>query len=587
MSKIDKTASFILRQKVWRESPAAFAKEVLNVKLEDLQKDIVESVKIYKQTSVASCNGIGKSFIAAVLALWWFVSFFDPDKPTVVLVTANNFKQVKKVVFKEIDRLYKIANRYLQENYCFSGLGGEISEGQNTALLKYDEQNYIIGISTDDPNAIQGNRGTNTLVIVDEASGIEEECFSAFKSVLACGNGKLLLIGNPMSPMGVFYDSFHEDADYNSFRFSAFDTPNFKQLGITQEDIEHDFAWQAKIGAWSKTSLQTFHKDGAKKIREMHPDWDDDRIDKQGKKLGFEMWRNVVKPMLPSPLIDPFYARDTFKDCGYNNKHYIYMPRVLGKFPEETSATLIPISWIEHAFNKHIEDSNTGLHHKKVIRNGKEVFIFGVDTGGGGGRDASTLAVRSGNKVVELISETKLDPYQFSVLIENKYKEYSQIGTVESINVERDGIGKGVSSNLKGWKLPVVEIVVGGGAYPENQFKKKLSTKDKQNAQQVKDIFLRMRDRCFWNLREIMDYRTNDESIMLPFNPNLKKQIQILTYKQLPTEKIQICSKDDMMPLLNGNSPDELVAVIMSFAPVDKKSSIRDIGLKFSLVKLD
>src|SRR5436189_77512 len=78
--------------------------------------------------------------------------------------------------------------------------------------------------SRHEPERFQGLHSESVLVIVDEASGVDEAIYESIEGILTGPNAKLLLIGNPNSPSGTFFQS-HQSALYQSFHISALDVP--------------------------------------------------------------------------------------------------------------------------------------------------------------------------------------------------------------------------------------------------------------------------------------------------------------------------------------------------------------------------
>ena len=70
---------------------------------------------------------------------------------------------------------------------------------------------YAYGFSTNTEDRFQGFHSGNILVIVDEASGVDEFIFNAIRGVITAKNSRLLLIGNPHGYAGTFYDAFHKN----------------------------------------------------------------------------------------------------------------------------------------------------------------------------------------------------------------------------------------------------------------------------------------------------------------------------------------------------------------------------------------
>ncbi|MDM7935167.1 MAG: hypothetical protein QUS08_07240, partial [Methanothrix sp.] len=64
------------------------------------------------------------------------------------------------------------------------------------------------------------------------------------EGVLTSAHCRLLLLGNPTLIGGTFYRSQMEPG-WRTFHIAAWDTPNFTEFGITEDDLETG-AWQDK-----------------------------------------------------------------------------------------------------------------------------------------------------------------------------------------------------------------------------------------------------------------------------------------------------------------------------------------------------
>jgi phage terminase large subunit len=189
----------------YQSDPVAFAREVLGIEPWERQQQIMQAVARERRVTVRSCHHSGKTFAAGALAQWW-VRCFDPS---LVVTTAPTMRQVKELLW------YEIAAHQRR-----SQLPGQLNVMDLTVL----PSQRAIGLTTNEPERFQGLHAANILVIVDEASGIEETIYEAIEGILTGPNAKLLLIGNPNNPAGTFYQS-HQSALYQSFHIAAKDVP--------------------------------------------------------------------------------------------------------------------------------------------------------------------------------------------------------------------------------------------------------------------------------------------------------------------------------------------------------------------------
>ncbi len=476
------------------------------------------------------------SFCSAIVAMWFLVSFYDPSAGCKVIITAPTFDQVKEAIFSEIDFLYKKANLYLEREFGWpDGIGGRISKGQTVCRLEYNKQNFIKGGSSDTPDNLVGPHAKNMLIIVDEAAGVKDEIFAGLEGILMSGEEtKLLLLGNPVNITGTFFNAFGENSDYATRKVSAFETPNFKRLNITRE-MMHTDEWKQKVATYTRVSLK-------------------DKVKEFGEKLGYEKWATDARKRLPCPfLVNPMAVYSILRKCGFNEKDPQYLGRVLAEFPTETSSSLIPLDWWN------LSSLRYGMN--EYWNKGK--VEFGIDTSGGDGKDFSTVAIRNGNKLVDLI-KVKLNTRKFSNYIRD---ELYPVWKPSLIKIEMDGIGKAVYDNLLEDGLPVFGIMAGGGA----------GIKGAPDEEQKKAIFVRKRDEVHWNIREKLDPHQNEFPLLFPENKELTKQMRVMTYKKQPNGKIKIVDKEEIRKNLKI-SPDDWDACAMAFADVEAGDPFAECG---------
>ncbi len=294
------------------KDPKWWVENVLGDSLWEKQVQILESLRDNQETAVASCHGAGKSFTASRALLW----FLYTHRPSVVITTAPTDRQVRGILWKEI--------RLAHQRAKFP-LGGKML----TQELKLDSNWWAWGFTAPehDPDRFQGFHEVNILVIVDEACGVSEQIFEAIDGILTTENARLLMIGNPTESSGRFGKAF-KSSKVKKFHISAYDTPNFTELGITESDML-DGSWEQKM---------------------------------QGKEV-------------PRPyLVTPFWIYNRALPWGVDSQ--IYKSRVLGEFPEGGDDTLIPLSWVERALSRDPDFSGEKALGVDVARYGSDETVF-------------------------------------------------------------------------------------------------------------------------------------------------------------------------------------------------------------------
>src|SRR5690349_12512359 len=120
--------------KASRSDPAWFLRHVLGSKIVTPQElTICDSVARHRRTAAPSGHGIGKTYIAARLALWFL--FSHPRSK--VLTTAPTWHQVENLLWREIRKAY---------NGSLYPLGGNLLRTE----LNVDEDWFALGLSTND-----------------------------------------------------------------------------------------------------------------------------------------------------------------------------------------------------------------------------------------------------------------------------------------------------------------------------------------------------------------------------------------------------------------------------------------------------
>lgn len=195
--------------------PVSWAKEVLGVHLWSKQRDIARSVVENRQTVVQSAAGIGKSYLASVLALWF--GSVHPQYETKIVTTAPSADQVSLILWAEIRKHHERA-----------GLPGNILLNDRWVT---PNGKHVIGYGRKPPDystsAFQGAHATNMLIIADEAGGLNPAMWANITAIATGSNVHILAIGNPDDNSSEFAKMCQPGSGWNHFKVSTFDTPKF------------------------------------------------------------------------------------------------------------------------------------------------------------------------------------------------------------------------------------------------------------------------------------------------------------------------------------------------------------------------
>jgi phage terminase large subunit len=192
-----------------RPDPMWFIHRLLGIRyLTPQQTEIIRSVRDNRRTAAPSGHGIGKTFLAACIVLWFLFSFPGAK----ILTTAPTWFQVENLLWREVR---KILTRSIFASLC------RISLTQVTL----SEDWFAIGLSTNDPTRFQGIHAPFVLIVFDEATGVASEIWEAAEGVAVGGHDRFLAIGNPTDPTSEFKRKCDSPL-WNVIPLSSEDHPN-------------------------------------------------------------------------------------------------------------------------------------------------------------------------------------------------------------------------------------------------------------------------------------------------------------------------------------------------------------------------
>lgn len=206
------------------------------------QQEILKALRRHKRVAVRSCHGVGKTATAATAVL-----DFMTEGPCRVITTAPTWSQVEQLLWREIAvRHSKIP-------------GGKDAFGKMfKSSLEVRSDWFAMGLSTDKPERFQGHHAPRMMLVVDEASGVDEAIYEASEGFLTADEARVLLIGNPTRPTGTFYKAFQEESGWYKVHMSAFDAPCF-----TGEKVSKDAERALITQEWVQDAKQQWGEDSA------------------------------------------------------------------------------------------------------------------------------------------------------------------------------------------------------------------------------------------------------------------------------------------------------------------------------------
>jgi hypothetical protein len=166
----------------------------------------------------------GKSTMAALLAL--HKALIAPG--SLVLILAPAERQAKEL-FSKVARFFgDLGHPVAAESY--RKLGVHLTNGSRIEALPGTEK------------TIRGFSGVD-LLIVDEASRVEDELYFAVRPMLAISGGRLMMLSTPYGKRGVYYDEWHRRAG----EWERYEVPASKCSRISDAFLEEE---RAALPSW-------------------------------------------------------------------------------------------------------------------------------------------------------------------------------------------------------------------------------------------------------------------------------------------------------------------------------------------------
>lgn len=179
--------------------PVFFAEHVLNVKLRAWQRRALEEIRDRQARGerhirllARTCHGSGKTFLAAVVLLWWITT--RPESRG--LTTAPSWAVVEGTLWPEIRRVYN---------------GSLLRPLRVGRLLDTEYQIrdawYAVGAASDNPAKLEGHHSPAAAIrIVDETKAVESEVLDATQGMLDAPETLDFWISTPSINSGPFHD---------------------------------------------------------------------------------------------------------------------------------------------------------------------------------------------------------------------------------------------------------------------------------------------------------------------------------------------------------------------------------------------
>jgi hypothetical protein len=213
----------------WKSDAVAFVEEVLlvnkpHIKISTQQREFLVALPHQKRISIRSGHGTGKDASASWSVLWFLATRVYAK----VVCTAPTARQLNDILWSEISKWARdsaIQDEFvIQRDKIFhKGAPKEWWARAVSPSVKADP--------ADQAETLAGFHGDHLLIVVDEASGVEDPVFIPIEGALTQEDNRVMLIGNPTKNKGYFHDTqFHPEIrkQWHRLHWDSRDSENVK-----------------------------------------------------------------------------------------------------------------------------------------------------------------------------------------------------------------------------------------------------------------------------------------------------------------------------------------------------------------------
>jgi hypothetical protein len=191
------------------------------------------------------CNWqAGKSTSTAALAVWEALY----SAPALILLLSPALRQSQELFIKVMSFYHAVADSGGVEEE--SALRVTLKNGSRIIALPGTEQ------------TVRGYSGAR-LIVIDEASRVEDALYFSVRPMLAVSGGRLVLLSTPFGKRGAFFDAWESGEGFERVKVTAYDCPRISREFLEEERRALGDWWfeQEYLCLFKETTDQVFSYD--------------------------------------------------------------------------------------------------------------------------------------------------------------------------------------------------------------------------------------------------------------------------------------------------------------------------------------
>jgi len=236
----------------WKENHVLGIESLFNIKLDDQQRELVQAAQDDDcRVAVKSGTGCGKTFCLAALTFLYLLIYEDCR----ILVSSPSNSQLHRVYRTEVDKLYNLMPSVFQN--LFEMYSEKI---QVKGLTRKAD---LVTANPSNLESLQGGHSQNYIILLDEASGVDDPVFHTLQRTLSSGRTKFICTSNPTRNRGFFYTLFKEDwSTWSKITFNGFRSAHVteKWINETRDTFgeDHDSYVIGVLGEFGRMGEESF-----------------------------------------------------------------------------------------------------------------------------------------------------------------------------------------------------------------------------------------------------------------------------------------------------------------------------------------
>lgn len=222
--------AIVAKLRAWHDSPLLFVTECIGATPSNQQAELLVAAGKCKRMTVRSGHGCGKSSAAA----WLILHFLTTRAYAKVVCTAPTARQLSDVLWTELSKWLR--KSILAEEFVI----------QKDKIFHKDapKEHWARAVSPsvkaskeEQAETLAGFHSDHLLIVVDEASGVEDPVFIPLEGALTQEDNRVLLIGNPTRNTGYFHETqFHPEI---AKKWAKLHWDSRKSTNVTKDMIEY------------------------------------------------------------------------------------------------------------------------------------------------------------------------------------------------------------------------------------------------------------------------------------------------------------------------------------------------------------